>query len=76
MILFALRKAHTLTREKAPIWLRNRMKFTWLPWPELYVLGSMEEGDSEARHVMVFVVARMSDDLFVELMGLMASPYC
>jgi len=40
------------------------------------VLGSMEEGDSEARHVMVFVVARMSDDLFVELMGLMASPYC
>ena len=55
---------------EAPGWLRGRIE-TDKGWPELYVTGLVEEGDSEARRVMIDVVSNMPSQLFKELMDLM-----
>ena len=55
---------------KAPGWLGDRIE-TDKGWPELYVTGLVEEGDSEARRVMMYVVSDMPTQLFKELMDLM-----
>ena len=53
-----------------PGWLTDRIKAD-KEWPELYVTGLVEEGDSEARRVMMYVVSDMPTQLFKELMDLM-----
>ena len=72
-ILNASRDAASLTveNEAAPGWLSDRIK-TDKGWPELSVTGLLvEEGDSEASQVMVYVVSDMPGQLFKELVDFM-----
>ena len=57
-------------KNQAPGWLRGRIE-TDKGWPELYVTGLVDEGDSEARRVMLYVITNMPTHLFKELMDLM-----
>ena len=55
---------------KAPGWLSGRIE-TDKGWPELYMTRLVEEGDSEASRMMIYVVSDMPAQLFKELMDLM-----
>ena len=54
---------------QAPGWLMGRIK-TGKGWSELYVTGLVDEGDSEARRAMIYVVSNLPTQLFKELMDL------